>query len=155
MDVIDLALEQKEDKTFDLVIEDGDLKSLNSFDTAILISILTERRANATEQPVNSLRRGWWGNVLSAIEGFEIGSKLWILKQARKTQDSLNRAKDFTFDSLNWLVEDGFLSGLDVTTNFTNDGLNININFIRSNNSVDSKNFVLWDNTGTFGQVDL
>ena len=59
---------------FDLVIEDGQLKELNSFDTAILMSFLCERRADESEQAVNFLRRGWWGNLLATVQGFEIGS---------------------------------------------------------------------------------
>jgi phage gp46-like protein len=149
---IDFRVDRREvDGIYDLVIEDGEFVTDNSFNTPILMSVFEERRADESEIPTNYLRRGFWGNViLSAQLGFpfEIGSKLWLLYQARKTQLTLNFAKTFLFDSLNWLVEDGFLQSIEVTTNFVTEGLGVTIKLLRFNNEVETKSFTLWENTG-------
>jgi phage gp46-like protein len=146
---IDIFVEQNETSgLFDIEFEDGDIKSINSFDTAIFMSFYGERRADESEQPVNYLRRGWWGNELSTVEGFEQGSKIWELYQQRATQEIANRAQSFTQEAFNWLVEDGHLDEIVVETTKTSDNIEIQATFFRSQNQVDSKSFKLWENTG-------
>jgi len=133
---------------FDIDFEGGDIKNINSFDTAIFMSFYNERRADETEQPVNHLRRGWWGNELSEVEGFENGSKIWQLYQQRSTQEIANKAQSFAQEAFNWLIEDGQLDEIVTETVRTSDNIEINTTFFRSQNEVDSKSFKLWENTG-------
>jgi len=81
------------DSQGDFVLEDG-------FDTAILMSLMCNKRANEAEVEAPQYRRGWWGNETSDFDNFEIGSKLWLLSQARATQNTLNRAIRYTQDAL-------------------------------------------------------
>lgn len=148
MSEIDFQLLRNDAGIFDMVIEDGDFKIIDAFDTAIFMSIFCERRADASEQPVNFLRRGWWGNLLAQIEGFEIGSKLWLLFQARITQNTLNLAISYLQDGLQWMVTDGLLDNVIVTGELRGDDkIFVNISLVRSNNVVDSRSFELWENT--------
>lgn len=148
METIDFQLLKNSNDIFDLVIENGEFKTINSFDTAIFMSLFCERRADESEQSVNFLRRGWWGNLLGLIEGFEIGSKLWLLFQSRVTQDTANFATTYAKDGLQWLVEDGFLDDILVTSQIVeNDKVRLDIVLMRSNNVVDSRSFILWENT--------
>jgi phage gp46-like protein len=147
MEKIDIAV-IKTGEFFDIDFEDGDLKSVDSFDTAINMSIFEERRADESEQPVNDLRRGWVGNELSDVDGFEIGSKLWQLYQARATEDTSNKSVTILQEALIWLVEDGHLSNVNVLSELSSDNIDITITLVRSNNVVDSRSFKLWENTG-------
>ena len=113
-DTIDFELLEDSQGIFDLQISEGQFVTQNSLDTALKMSLLEQRRADVSEQPVNFRRRGWWGNELSVIEGFEIGSKLWLLSQARRTLETLNFAQRFTEDALQWLIDDGFFVRIDV-----------------------------------------
>ena len=146
-DTIDFDLIQRDDGFFDIQIEDGQFVTENAFDTAILMSLFEERRADESQQPVNFLRRGWWGNELADVEDFEIGSLLWLLYQARSTNDTVNNAVSFTNESLQWMIEDNFLSNIEVTGSRDESKVTVNIDFIRRNDVVDSKGFTLWNNT--------
>lgn len=133
----------------DLNIVNGQFEVDDGFDTALFISLFEEKRADQSEQAVNFLRRGWWGNELQDIPGFEIGSKLWLVYQARKTQTILNLAQTYARDGLQWLIDQGFLDDLTVDGIFFGDGIKLTINLIRSNDIVATRSFDLWNNTGS------
>ena len=122
-----MNIERRPDGFFDLVIEDGDFKTSDSLETPIFMSLFEERRADNSEQPSPRLQRGWWGNELSAISGFEIGSKLWLLFQARKNDQSLNLSEVYTREALEWLVTDQIVPSIEVNSEFGENGIIINI----------------------------
>ncbi len=144
--MIDIALEQS-NEIFDIAIDPntGDFQLVDGFETALTMSLFCERRADASEIPTAELRRGWWGNEVGP-EGFEIGSKLWLLDQARKIQRTLNDAIDFARDGTQWLIEDDHLVSIDISSEF-NSGLNLNLILNRSNSATESKSYELWENT--------
>lgn len=144
---IDWSVEKNSSGDYDLVFVDGKIKEIETFDTAILMTMYEEQRASESEQPIPELRRGWWGNELSPIEGFEIGSKLWLLDQARATQNNANRAVAFARNGFQWFIEDGLLQDVQVSSVLDNDTIKLAINLIRNDDSVDSILFDLWDNT--------
>ena len=141
---------------FDIALDpsNGDLLTINSFDTALKMSLFCERRATAAEEPVPELRRGWIGNLANDVQGFEMGSKLWLLMQSRLTQNILNEAIDYTNQCLQWLLDDKLLKSLQVTGRRTIDTLFLDIKLFRFNDRVESFLFTLWNNTGTFERVD-
>lgn len=150
-DMIDVAFSKPSGALYyDISLNnEGDLTGVSGFDTAILMSFLCERRADISEVEAPQYRRGWWGNTLSLVPGFEMGSKNWLLYQARLTTDAANRAITYNQDAFQWFVQDGYLDRVDVSSNITNSGLIININLIRGNDVVNSLAFVLWNNTVT------
>jgi len=133
---------------FDISFEDGDIKGTDSFDTAINMTIFEERRADESEQPVNDLRRGWWGNELSDVEGFEIGSKLWQFFQSRATTEVANQIPTEMVEAFQWMVQDGHLVNVTASSVLTGSNIDVTVTLLRSNNEVDSRSFKLWDNTG-------
>lgn len=143
---IDLALEQI-DGVFDVSIDlaTGDFKLVDGFETALTMSLFCERRADESEVPTAELRRGWWGNEVGP-EGFEIGSKLWLLDQSRKLQKTLNDTIDFARDGTKWFIDDGHLVSIDITSGFNN-GLNLDLKLNRSNSATESFSYELWENT--------
>ena len=148
---IDIAIDKNDEGIFDIAIESGDFKKVGGFDTQLKMSLFAERRADSSEQPVAELRRGWWGNLVGVIQGFENGSKLWLLEQARLTQDTLNKAVDYARECLQWMVEDGHLINITVEGEFLTipqQGIRLTIVLIRDNGITETKYFDLWENTG-------
>ncbi len=92
----------------------------NDLPSAVLISIFTDRMANrddpipdGTDDP-----RGWWGDI---GEDKPIGSRLWLLDRSKQTQEVLNNARDYIFEALQWLVDDGVVASIDVQTQWVRD----------------------------------
>ena len=115
-DFIDVKCVERSDGFYDIEFgEDGDFELDNTFETAINMSLWCERRASQSEvaKPLN--RRGWIGNELNDNPGFEYGSKLWLLFQAKATQDNKNFAIDYTKSSLQWFIDDRWLQDVRVT----------------------------------------
>ena len=125
--------------------DDGDFELDNTFDTAIQMSLLTDKRADASEVVQPELRRGWWGNLLNENQDYEIGSKLWLLFQARKTTDNLNKAIDFTRECFDWMVEDGYTQAVNVDGVILEQGFQLNISFVREDNKVEKPLYELWE----------
>lgn len=148
MNEIDIAVLQDASGQFDIAIDPdtGDLLLVSGFETALAMSIFEERRADKSEVPTSELRRGWWGNTVGPI-GFEIGSKLWLLEQARKTQATLNSAKDYAKKCTQWLVSDRHLVKVETEAKFTSDNLDLIIELKRSNGQTEIKSYQLWERT--------
>ena len=104
---IDAVLRRLDGGVYDLKIGfDGDIETEDFFDTAILVSILSDKRANESEVLEARHRRGWIGDE-SRDDGHLIGSKLWLFDQSRLTRTVMNSIEDEVKDSLQWFVEDG------------------------------------------------
>lgn len=147
----DVALSKTADGYYDISIgEDGDVVKTDSFDTALLLSIFCERRADASEVPEPQRRRGWIGNLFGAVE---YGSKLWLLYQARLTVNNVNRARGYLEQALSWLVDFGYLRRVVVQTRRDLDtgSLIADIQLQRFDDKIDERSYTLWDNTGRIG----
>lgn len=147
---IDLALTQDEDtKIFDLSLVNGDFKIIDSFDTSLQVSLFADARADASEVPASERRRGWWGNQFINSLVSDLGSKLWLLEQSRRTQSVLNSAIDFARISLQWLVDEGHADDVEVSGVFLNtSGIRLTITIFRDQSRVETKFYDLWENTG-------
>lgn len=146
---IDLAITRETDGTYDISFNaDGDFETTEGLDTGILLSLLEERRANESEVSTPQNRRGWVGSDLGDIAVYELGSKLWLLQQERLTTDTLNRAVDYARQSLQWMLDDGIATKLNVTGEIEYpEGIKLFIVLTRENNKVESFYYNLWDNT--------
>ena len=125
---------------------DGDILTEDFFDTSLLMSLFTERRAVSSEVPDPQLRRGWIGN--ESTPGFEIGSKLWLFQQARLTRDTLNGIETAIVNGLQWLVDDELAINTNVSANVANGIITVQIIIDRTNSAVERRHFELWNNTG-------
>lgn len=146
---IDATLRSLGSGSYDIQIgPDGDVLTEDSLDTAILVSLLTDRRANQSEVPDPMKRRGWIGNELTP--GQEIGSKLWLFDQARLSRTGLNEIEGAAIEALQWLVEDGIavaISGARATVSGTG-SVFLEVTIERSQSVTDKRLFELWNNTG-------
>jgi len=105
--------------SFELTVENGDFVNDSSFTTALIISLFTDRRAKEEDplpDPESNNRRGWWGDNLAEVQDDRIGSRLWLLSREKTTQDALIRAKQYTEEALQWLIDDGMAAKVEVET---------------------------------------
>jgi phage gp46-like protein len=93
----------------DLALVAGDLEADNGLETALLLSLFTDARASDEELARfgDTDPRGWWGDSESEFQGDVFGSKLWLLAREKQTNETLNRARDYAQQALDWLREDG------------------------------------------------
>ncbi len=92
----------------------------NDIETAILISIFSDRMAepgdlipDGTNDP-----RGWW-----ADDDVPIGSRMWLLKRAKQTTKTLQRAYDYLAEALQWMIDDGVAGRFDISTRWVRTGM--------------------------------
>jgi phage gp46-like protein len=96
----------------------ADLQSGSDLQTAILISLFTDREAlpdDVIPDGTND-RRGWIGDE---GEDYKIGSRIWLLSRAKQTTETLNRAFDYIAEALQWLLDDGVVAKFDITVEWT------------------------------------
>jgi len=145
----DIVIGKNDAGFYDLEIgADGDLVKTNSFDTAILLSLFgSDRRATETEVPEANLRRGWIGDIGKPVE---LGSKLWLTYQARLIISTVNNVRDYTSQALAWFTELGYLKSVSVncTRDIEKSEIVAEIELTRFDDSVESRNYVVWNNTG-------
>ena len=121
----DLILtKSKEFNDYDISFNaEGDFSNNNNIQTAILISILDDRRADISEITDPLKLRGWIGNEIN-LDGFEQGSKLWLLSQKRITEDVKNQTVEYVNQSLQWMLQDDIITTLEVLGEIKTDKIN-------------------------------
>ena len=104
---------------FDLLVEDYDLQTTDDIETAVFISLFTDRRARADDRlpgtPVDTEdRRGWWGDLVDERPLDEIGSHLWLLEREVNVTETIARAQTYAKEAVDWLIKDGLAKSIDV-----------------------------------------
>ena len=144
----DVRLIRKDDGLFDLTVSNNILETVDGFETAIIVSLLTDARAPSSSVQSPSRRRGWVGNIITAASGRELGSRLWLFSQSRLTDAILNDLAIAAQESLNWMVEDGIAKSVVATvlkTDLRSVIVNITITTIEGK---EQRYAVLWRQTG-------
>jgi phage gp46-like protein len=97
----------------DLVFAAPDLVTGGDLETAVLISLFTDRTADPADViPDGSTDpRGWWGDEFADRP---IGSKLWLLERAKGGPELPKRVRDYIADALKWLTDDKVCASVDV-----------------------------------------
>ena len=119
--MLDVKLIQDGDTgEFDLAIDTlGDLETVNDLSTALLVSMLTDARADPSQVVVPEYRRGWIGDAVPPIDGFKLGSLLWLTETAKTTQGTMTIAASFARDALQWLLDQGIAEDVQVEGEIT------------------------------------
>ena len=96
---------------------------LFTLEQAVLISLLTDRRAEADDAIPDGTtdRRGWWADAL-AEDGDRIGSRLWLLDRGKATRETATLAREYAEEALAWMVSDGVAAEVLVTAELGPDG---------------------------------
>ena len=106
---MDVLLDLAEDGP-DLLIRDGDLALDLGLSSAVLFSLLVDRRARADDLvPPEDDPRGW----PLETPGDRWGSRLWLLERSKATPENVALARDAVLEALDWLVRDGIAERID------------------------------------------
>ena len=113
---VDARMFDTETLEADLLLENGDLAPELTLRTAVMVSLFSDRRGTREELERfgDSDPRGWWGDLLAPVEGDAWGSKLWLLEREKQTDETLNRAREYSSEALRWLREDGIAERVNV-----------------------------------------
>lgn len=79
---------------------------------AVVNSLFCWRRAEPDDDLPGKSRFGWWADTY-ADDRF--GSRLWLLSRSKMTDDVAGRAESYAREALQWLLDDGVASEVDVT----------------------------------------
>jgi phage gp46-like protein len=143
----DVLMKSDEHGLYDMQIDGADFASAEGFETAIPLSYFTDSRAPAVQVQQAEKRRGWVGNILYADIERELGGLLWILDQARNTQDTRNLARSFCEGSLKWMIDDGVARSIEIEVVQPNDSeIRILTNITKPDNTVAAYT-TLWRST--------
>ena len=145
---IDAILVELPSGLYDIAIgPDGDIATADSFDTAIIVSLLTDARADPSLVLESHRRRGWVGN--ESTPGFEMGSTLWTFEQARFTRNVGDRIAGAARDALQWLVDDGHAVAIRASdVNLVGDQVRLVVVIERASGRTEKLSFDLWETTG-------
>jgi phage gp46-like protein len=144
---------------FDIKFENGDLERELGLETAVWMSMFTDRRAKIDDQldDIND-RRGWWGDDLNEDDTDIIGSRLWLLARSKTTSEVVGLAKRYVEEALDWLIVDEVASKIEVnasrqdrrggeTTGADSDVLAIQVKVFKDDGSATTFKFDdLWSN---------
>lgn len=112
------SLEPGMPPAFDWRLSGAQLEGDDGLETAIVLSLFTDRRAADDDALPDGTddRRGWWADAYPDVDGDAIGSRLWLLFREKETQAVVQRAREYTEEALAWLLEDGVASRVVVET---------------------------------------
>ncbi|OVE45580.1 phage GP46 family protein [Chromobacterium violaceum] len=98
----------------DWVLAGPELLSGNDLQSAILLSLFTDREAGPDDVIPDGSGdpRGWCLDDAT----HPIGSRLWLLVRAKQTRETAQRARDYIAEALQWLIDDGVVAKFDITT---------------------------------------
>lgn len=99
----------------DLLLQGADLATDDGLETAVALSLFTDALAGNDEVPPGARRRGWWGDAYADQEADRIGSRLWLLARDKQLPATLRKAEAYATQALQWLVDDGVASAVDVS----------------------------------------
>lgn len=132
--VSDFALQWDSQRgSADLALVDDDLSADAGLRTATLMSLFLDRRAlDGDPLPAeDGDQRGWWGDEFAEVDGDLIGSRMWLLERAKRTEDVVPRAEELVREALAWMLEDRVASSLDVAVEATGDLLAVAVTVYR------------------------
>jgi phage gp46-like protein len=103
------------DSEGDWQLDGPDLQSGDDIETAVIISLFTDRRADPDDVIPDGSDdpRGWWAD--GDPEG-PIGSKIWLRVRSKIVQQTLNIVRTDIVQALQWLLDDNVCSSISVET---------------------------------------
>lgn len=109
----------------DLTVVENDLETDDGLETAVYLSLFTNRRAEDgdTLPTGDTDRGGWWGDAFPLSDGDKIGSRLWLLARSKQTANIPEDAKQYATEALQWLLDDGVSDRVDVESGIVANGI--------------------------------
>lgn len=147
----DIAFEQDADGMFDLTIDEstGDFVLTGGLETAVIVSLFSDRRARKDEVADPMLRRGWDGDLVPDVPGDVHGSGLWLYEQRRLGPGDYGGVRIEAETALAWMVGEGLARSASaaVTPVPAKRQLQLRVTLTEPDGGVTSKAYVLADAT--------
>lgn len=147
----DLAYEQDAAGHYDLVIDEdaGDLAVTQGLDSALLVSLFSDRRAREDEVADPQRRRGWIGDLVPDVQGDVHGSGLWLYEQHRLDRETEVGVRLETEAALDWFIEERLVSTVqaDAVSVPSDRNINLMVRIGHPDGTVDVKAYRLADAT--------
>ena len=108
-----------------LLVSGFDLERDDGLETAVIISLFTDRRASSEQIPAELPQddlRGYWGDISNSTPSDQTGSLLWLLAREKQLPQVLSRAQQYCREALAWMVEDLIATRVEVTAQFVAQG---------------------------------
>lgn len=100
-------------------LENGDLVADDGLETAVIISLFSDRRITDDQLPLGQIsKRGWWGDLFSEVDQDLTGSRFWILQREKRITATLRRFEDYAKEALAWMVEDGVAASVTAVASY-------------------------------------
>jgi len=146
---IGVKFELNENGIYDIGFEsDGKLKQDNSYDSMIISSLFSDGRADSSEISDPSRRRGWVGDSFTTLNNYKFGSKLWLLDQARMSNDTVKKAEDYTRQALDWILRLEYADRIDVSaTRIPDSNISISIEIYVEKDLISKFTFTVWEDS--------
>ncbi|MDE2098624.1 MAG: phage GP46 family protein [Patescibacteria group bacterium] len=132
----------------DYAIAGGAFQVGADVETAVLISLFTDRLANIDDVLPNARpgypgdRKGWWGDDPRNL----MGSRLWLLNRAKGPMNVAAQAEDYAAEALQWMINDGVVARFDIQAQWVSPNqLNLRVVAYRSNGTaISNQSLSLW-----------
>jgi phage gp46-like protein len=98
----------------------GALAGDDALQTAVVLSLFTDARARPDDGAEGD-RRGWLGDAFAPEDRY--GSRLWLLKREKQTEETRRRAEDYANEALAWLVDAALATDVSVTAEWVARGV--------------------------------
>lgn len=113
---MDIALTYNSDiGGLDISLAGADLAADYSLGTTIMLSLLCDSTAQSHEVSTGIDRRGWWADVFAENSGDEFGSRLWLLEREKVLPETVQRARRYVREALQWMLDDGLATDVAVS----------------------------------------
>lgn len=101
----------------DYALEQLGLAEDDGLDTAVIISLFTDRQAEPGDSIPDGTddMRGHWTDSMPEVDGDLIGSRLWLLTREKQLPEVMVRAREYCEEALDWMVQDGVARSVTVT----------------------------------------
>jgi phage gp46-like protein len=89
----------------------GALAGDDGLETSVVLSLFLDARARP-DDGAEGHRRGWVGDAFTPED--RVGSRLWLLRREKQTEETRRRAEDYANEALAWLVDAGLATSVAV-----------------------------------------
>lgn len=153
--IYDIALELRTTESnrsfFDIIFEDGDIKTVNSYATTLFLTVGVDDRAHVGMVKTQINRGGWWGNSLKRTRRTNIGSCLWVIEHETFSDAKRIRGEALLKTAFDFMVTDGLAKSVIVNSvNIDKDGKNgyqYTIKIVTLQDVTLDRTYKLWLNT--------
>ena len=105
--------------------------------SVVLMSLLSWRKCSVSELDSDSNRYGYWIDTPSN----RFGCRLWTLRRSKLTANTVILVKQFIKEALEWMMDEGICSAIEVRATQTSDRIMANVTIIKNTGDTESVTF--------------